>query len=131
MNRDQRLIAEAYDTVLQKKEASDPSWHSDEFYEVLKTLEPGKIYSYKGPDISPQYNHWIFTSEPGYKRAGIRRLGTQGTRVLTDYQGKQQTSIDKITDLEPSEMSPEEFKDKDNKAMAGITQSVLSQRYAD
>jgi len=131
MNKDQRLIAEAYDVILQKKEPSDPSWHSDEFYEVLKTLEPGKIYTYKGPDISPQYNHWIFTSEPGYKRAGIRRLGTQGTRVLTDYQGKQQTGLDKIADLEPSTMSPEEFKTRDDKAQTGITQSVLSQRYSD
>jgi hypothetical protein len=131
MNKDERLLSEAYESILQKKEDSDPSWHTDEFYKVLSTLEPGKIYSYKGLDISPQYNHWIFTSEPDFKRAGIRRLGAQGTRVLTDYQGKQQTGLDKIIDLEPSEMSPEEFKALDDKAQAGITQSVLSQKYAD
>jgi hypothetical protein len=125
MNKDQKLLAEAYDVVLRESEAGQ------DFYDILKTLEPGKIYSYKDSDISPQYNYWIFTSEPGYKRAGIRRLGTQGARVLTDYSGKQQADIKDIQNLVPSEMSQEDFKAQDEKALAAITQSVQSQRYSD
>jgi hypothetical protein len=125
MNKDQRLIQEAYDSIQKSK----PEWHTEEFYKILKTLEPDKIYSYKDIDLPEQYNHWIFTTDG--KSAGIRKLGAQGTRVLTDYNGKQQAGLDKITGLVPSNMSVEEFKALDNKAQAGITQSVLSQRYSD
>jgi hypothetical protein len=131
MNKDQKLLAEAYNSVLQKKEASDPEWHTDEFYNVLKTLEPGKLYSDKNSNLDPEFNHWVFTSEPGYKRAGIRRLGDQGTRVLTDYRGKQQAGLKEIIGLVPSNMSTEEFKARDNTIQSGITKSVLSQKYSD
>ena len=131
MNKDQKLLAEAYNSVLQKKEAADPEWHTDEFYTVLKTLEPGKLYSDKNSALAPEFNHWVFTSEPGYKNAGIRRLGAQGTQVLTDYRGKQQVGLDEIAGLEPSNMSMEEFKARDKTIQSNITKSVLSQKYSD
>lgn len=130
MNKDQKLLAEAYTSIL-TQEAGEPSWHTEEFFKVLAGLEPGMIYSYKGSDMAPEYNHWIFTTKDGLKNAGIRRLGTQGTRVLTDYQGKQQTSLDRVLDLVPSEMSPEEFKARDSKSQEYITKSVQSQKYSD
>ena len=131
MNKDQKLLAEAYNSVLQKKEGTDPEWHTDEFYNVLKTLEPGKLYSDKNSNLDPEFNHWVFTSEPGYKNAGIRRLGAQGARVLTDYRGKQQAGLEEIAGLVPSNISMEEFKAQDNTIQSGITKSVLSQKYSD
>ena len=125
MNKDQKLIGEAYESVQKSK----PEWHTEEFYRVLKTLEPGKIYSYKDIDLPEQYNHWIFTTDG--MRAGIRKLGAQGTRVLTDYKGEQQASLETVTGLKPSTMSPEEFSARDNKTQASVTKSVLSQKYSD
>ena len=107
------------------------SWQTEEFYDVLNTLVPGQIYSYKGLDLAPEYNHWIFTAEEDMKNAGIRRLGAQGTKVLTDFQGKQRVGLDVVTDLVSSTMSPEEFKAQESELQSRITRSVQSQKYSD
>lgn len=130
MNDDQKFLAEAYNTIL-SKEAEDASWETEEFFKVLSKLEPGKIYSYKGQDMAPEFNHWMFTSEEGMKNASLKRVGAQGARVLTDYQGKQQAGLNTVTDLVPSTMTPEEYRDRDRTTQRYITQSVQSQKYSD
>jgi hypothetical protein len=96
----------------QKKEPTDPPWHSDEFYALLSKLESGKIYSYVNEDLVPEHNYFKYICEPGGINASIKGLYHMHPRILTDQKGKQATTKESL-ELKLSTMSPEEYKEKD------------------
>ena len=119
MIKEHKLLEEAYNTILKEDEQ-----HDKKFLEVLSTFKPGMIYSFKGKQ-SP-YNHYKFMSGPNNTDAGFQRLYGQGVHVMTDMSGQVRGKLEDIEQLEPSEMSAEEYDKQRKEFESGLTSAISS-----
>jgi hypothetical protein len=118
--KDQILLENAYSSVAGEHQNVEAK---------IAALEPGKIYKYSSSEDSIGNNYKVVK---GYgKSLGLQRLYDQGYRVLLDNDGKVSTSLKTVSDLVPSEMTPEEFDKRHNEHWSSQAETMQSYRYSD